>query len=98
MSWDRPNVNLRILDIIKEQRRDSCEKDPLEIGTCGIYTAHCAFKHGGVASGWSIDKDPSTMYKIFSQSPPRMTDYERLTDGGYIHYSFAYISGLKMKW
>ena len=42
------------------------------------------FKHGGVASGWGIDKVLSAMYKIFNQSPSRRADYERLTDVVYL--------------
>ena len=49
------------------------------MGTCGIHIVHCAFKHGGVASGWGVDKVLPAMYKIFDQSPSRRTDYERLT-------------------
>ena len=54
------------------------------IGTCGIHTAHCAFKHGGVASGWGIDEVLSAMYKIFNHSPSKRAYYERLTDGVYL--------------
>ena len=53
------------------------------MGTCGIHTVHCAFKHGGVGSGWGIDKVLSAMYKILDQSPSRRADYKRLTDGVY---------------
>ena len=73
------NVNLRFLDIIKEQGRDSNQKELLEIVKCDIHTVHCAFKYGGVASGWGIDNVLSAMYKIFNQSPSRRADYERLT-------------------
>ena len=59
------------------------QKELLEIGTCCIHSVHCAFKHDGVPSGWSIDKVLSAMYKIFDQSPSRRADYERLTDGVY---------------
>ena len=48
----------------------------METGTCGIHTAHCALKHGGVASGWDIDKVLSAMYKIFKHSSSKRADYE----------------------
>ena len=48
-----------------------------------MYTVCCAFKYGGVASGWGIDKVLSAMYKIFDQSPSRRADYERLNDEVY---------------
>ena len=56
----------------------------MEIGTCGIHTAHCAFKHGGVASGWDIDKVLSAMYKIFKHSSSKRDYYEWLTEGVYL--------------
>ena len=55
----------------------------LNIGTCGLHTVHNAFKHGAKASGWSIDKVLSSVYKIFGQSPSRRGDYEKLTRGIY---------------
>ena len=55
----------------------------LEIGTCRLHIVHNAFKHGGKASGWSIDKILVAMYKIFDQAASRRGDYERLTKGVY---------------
>ena len=83
MSSDGPNVNLKFLDNLREQRRDQNLKELLEIGTCGLHIVHNAFKHGGKASGWSIDKILAAMYKIFDQAASRRGDYERLTKGVY---------------
>ena len=62
-------------------------KQFLELGTCGLHTAHNGFKHGGKASGWSIDKVLGAMFKIIDQSSSRRGDYETLTRGIYrLHF------------
>ena len=68
---------------MREQRRDQNLKELLDIGTRGLHIVHNAFKHGGKASGWSIDKILAAMYKIFDQAASRRGDYERLTKGVY---------------
>ena len=54
-------------------------KKLLEVGSYGLHTVHNGFKHGGKASGWSIDKLLGAMYKIFDQSPSARGLYESLT-------------------
>ena len=83
MSSDGSNVILKFLYNLREQRRDQNLKELLEIGTFGLHIAHNAFKHGGKASAWSIDKILGAVYKIFDQAASRRGDYERLTKGVY---------------
>lgn len=47
---------------------------------CCLHIVHDAFKHGGNASGWGIDKILLTMYKIFDQSLSRRANYEQISD------------------
>ena len=77
MSSDGPNVNLKFLDNLREQRRDQNLKELLEIRTCGLHIVHNAFKHSGKASCWSIDKILAVIYKIFDQAASHRGDYER---------------------
>lgn len=58
-------------------------KQLVDVGTCGLHNVHNSFKHGTVASGWSIDRILKAMYKIFDQAPGRRGDYEELTRGIY---------------
>lgn len=58
-------------------------KELLDVGTCGLHNVHNSFKHGAIASGWSLDKILRAMYKIFDQAPGRRGDYEKLTRGTY---------------
>ena len=77
VSSDGPNVNLKFLDIVCKERKDSYLKGLLEVGTCGLHTVHGVLEHGRKASGWNIDKILSAIFKIIDQSPSRRTDYER---------------------
>ena len=85
VSSDGPNVNLKFLDIVREERKDNDLKGLLEVGTCGLHTVHGALKHGGKASGWNIDKILSAIFKIIDQSPSRRTDYERLSGESVVY-------------
>ena len=77
------SLQMHFLEIVKEKRKDANFKPLLNIRTCELHTVHNAFKHAAKASGWSIDKVLSSMYKIFDQSPSRRGDYEKFTRGIY---------------
>ena len=89
ISSDGPNVNLRFLDIVREDRKDKSQKPLLEIGTCGLHVTHASIKHGGNANGWIIDKILSAMYKIFDQSPSWRADYENVTKSNVYPLKFC---------
>ena len=44
VSLDGPNVNMRLLETIKEKRKDANLKPLLNIGTSGLHIVHNAFK------------------------------------------------------
>ena len=85
VSSDGPNVNLKFLDIVREERKDNDLKGLLEVVTYGLHTVHGALKHGRKASGWNIDKILSAIFKIIDQSPSRRTDYERLSGESVVY-------------
>ena len=47
-----------------------------DLGTCGLHTAHNAFKHGQKASDWQLKILMSSMSKIFYEAPGRCADYK----------------------
>ena len=81
VSSDGPNINLKFLDIAREERKDNDLKGLLEVGTCGLHTVHGALKHAENASGWNIDKILSAIFKIIDQSP----NYERLSGESVVY-------------
>ena len=89
ISSDGPNVNVRFLDLVREDRKDKSQKPLLEIGTCGLRVTHGSIKHGGNANGWTINKILSAMHKIFDQSPPRRANYENVTKSNVYPLKFS---------
>ena len=89
ISSDGPNVNLRFLDIVREDRKDKSQKPLLEIGTCGLDVIHGSIKHSGNANGWTIDKILSAMYKIFDQYSSLRADYENVTKSNVYPLKFC---------
>ena len=73
------------MDIAREERKDQNLKELLQIGTCGLHTVHGSLKHGGVASGWQIDKVLSAIYKILDVSPSRREDYEKVCKDNIVY-------------
>ena len=54
VSSDGPNMNLKLLDLVNENRSDDELSGLISIGTCGLHTIHEAFQHG--AKIWSVGK------------------------------------------
>ena len=50
ISSDRPNVNLLFLKVRTEKRKNEEISQLIDLGTCGLHTAHNVFKHGEKAS------------------------------------------------
>ena len=50
ISSDRPNMNLLFLRVRTEKRKNEELSQLIDLGTCGLHTAHNAFKHGEKAS------------------------------------------------
>ena len=46
ISSDRPNVNLLFLKVRTEKHKNEELSQLIDLGTCGLHTAHNAFKHG----------------------------------------------------
>ena len=50
ISSDRPNMNLLFLRVRTEKRKNEELSQLIDLGTCGLHTAHNVFKHGEKAS------------------------------------------------
>ena len=73
VSSDGPNVNLLFLKVLTEKCKNEELTQLIDLGTCGLHTAHNAFKHGEKASDWQLKKLMSSMSKIFHEAPGRCT-------------------------
>lgn len=81
VSMDGPNVNIKLLRLLKEKLKISDLNDPIifDIGTCGLHTLHNAFKAGIKAPKWEIIDFLRAIYNLFKNVPARRADL--------IHYS-----------
>ena len=64
---DGPNVNLKTLEIVEENRKiedPNCPK-MINIGSCGLHVVHGAFATGQKATDWSLDKFLRSIFSIF---------------------------------
>lgn len=80
ISMDGPNVNFKFLKDLKETLKTN-ENDPvpLDIGTCGLHTMHCAFKAGVNGTGWNIVQFLRALYNVFKNVPARRAQFVSIT-------------------
>ena len=92
VSSDGPNVNLLFLKNLAEKRSDDDLSELINLCTCGLHTAHNAFKHGEKLSGWKMKKLMSSLYKIFHEAPGRREDYRKVTDSSDQDFPMQFVS------
>ena len=85
-------MNLLSLKIHAEKRKDEELSQLIDLGTCGLHTAHNAFKHGEKASDWQLKKLMSSISKIFHEAPGRCADYKTVTDATENDYPMQFIT------
>ena len=84
-------MNLAFLDILDKARSDvDLGKKLLDLGTCGLFIMHYAFKHGENASTWDIKKLLCAMYKIYHERPSCRAEYEKLTSVSLTDYPLKF--------
>ena len=80
ISSDGPNVNLKFLELHKNQRELDELPKLADIGTCGLHTVHGSLKNGIKNSNWNIGKTLKAMTKLLDKSPARREKYEMVTE------------------
>ncbi|XP_045207486.1 uncharacterized protein LOC123559592 [Mercenaria mercenaria] len=83
IGMDRPNVNWKFLDIMKQKIRADYGSDLINIGSCGVHTVHNIFKAGFSATGWRIGDLLSSLYYLFKDSCTK----RRLSKDNWIKYT-----------
>ena len=80
ISMDGPKVNWKMIDLIKEEKREFDSEKPalLNIGSCGLHVSHVASALS--TTDWKLDKFLKACYSIFKKSPARRADYLRSND------------------
>ena len=99
ISMDGPNVNLKMLQKIDEERTANEFHHLISIGSCGLHTVHGAFRTGAEATDWRIKKILRGACIVLHGSPAIREDYQEISGsdtfaepGIYIYiYLYLYI-------
>ena len=89
ISMDGPNVNLKMLQKINEERTANEFHHLISIGSCGLHTVHGAFRTGAEATDWSIKKILRGAYIVLHDSPARREDYQEITGSDTFPLNFC---------
>ena len=79
LSMDGPNVNLKLLQKVKDSRDELGHSKLIDCDTCNLHTVHGAFKAGSEESGWNMKKLLKSCPKILKDSPARRDDFISIT-------------------
>ena len=75
LAMDAPNVNLKLLQKVKDSRDEFGHSKLIDCGSCNLHTVHGSFKTGAEASGWSIKQLLKSCHQILKDSPARRDDF-----------------------
>ena len=76
---DGPNVNLKLLQKVKDSRDELGHSKLIDFGTCNLHTVHGAFKAVSEESGWNMKKLLKSCHKILKDSPARRDNFISIT-------------------
>ncbi|XP_071482987.1 uncharacterized protein, partial [Diadema antillarum] len=79
ISMDGPNVNWRIYDDFTRQYTADLNQSILNIGSCRLHIVNGAFLTGAKEAEWEVESFLSSLYYLFSDSPARREDYQKIT-------------------
>ena len=79
LSMDGPSVNVKLLQVVQDGRKDKGLPHLLDIGTCGVHTLHGSFKTGIEKSEWEMKSLMKASFNILHDSSARQDDYESVT-------------------
>ena len=77
LSSDRPNLNLKFLELYAKQRDLDELPSAVDLGTCGLYTIHGSLKNGVKCSGWNTGKSLKALLKLMNKALFRSHRQER---------------------
>ena len=86
---DGPNVNLKMLQKINEERTANEFHHLISVGSCELHTVHGASRTGAEATDWSIKKILRGAYIVLHDSPARREDYQEITGSDAFPLNFC---------
>ena len=77
---DGPNVNLKLLKKLKEQRNEFGSPGLINFVSCNLHIIHSAFKSGTEASRWNLKKLLKSCFHLLKDTPARRDDFISITE------------------
>ena len=72
---DGPNVNLKLLQKVKDSRDELGHSKLIDFGTCNLHNDHGAIKACSEESDWNMKMFLKSCHKILKDSPARRDDF-----------------------
>ena len=69
LSMDRPNINWKVFDVLKNHREEAEWSSLLNLGSCSLHIVHGAFQTRNKVTDWENDKVLEAMWNIFNKRP-----------------------------
>ena len=69
LSMDGPSVNIKLLQVVQDDRKDKGLPHLLDIGTCGLHTLYGSFKMGIEKSEWEMKSLMKASFNMLHDSP-----------------------------
>ena len=79
VSMDGPNVNWAFFEELHNFRDENDMNKLLPSGSCGLHSAHLAFKPDENSTDWGVKKILKAAYQILHDSTARRVDYIEVT-------------------
>ena len=66
--------------MLEENHNDKEYEQLMNIGSCGLHTAHSAFQTGSKTTTWNLGKIMKAIWQIFHDSPARRDVYTKICE------------------
>ena len=80
LSMDGQNVNLMLLNKLKEERNEFGSSGLINFSSCNLHIVHCAFKPGAEGSGWNLKNMLKSCFHLLKDTPARRDDFISITE------------------
>ena len=76
LSMDGPSVNVKLCQVVQDDRKEKGLQHLLDIATCGLRTLHGSFETGSEKSKWKMKSLMTASFNVLHGSPARQDHYE----------------------
>ena len=87
---DGPNLNLKFLELMAENRETEELSPLMDVWTCGLHTVHNSLKAEIKSSRWIVGKVMKAMWKLLNESPARKEKYVALAETNLFPLPFCW--------